>query len=145
MAPVSRAALAAAALALAGCVTPVVYGPIGAESAFGYSDQRNADGSYTIRVVAQNTAQAHEFWDRRAGELCGGGDFRKVIYRAHIPVVTTTGYAAGPNGYGASYVQDVYGAPILEGFARCDGAGDTPTVEPEASAPTEETPAPTQP
>lgn len=131
-------ALAAGVFALAGCVTPATYGPIGGESGgFGYSDTHNADGSYTIRVVAQNTAQAHEFWDRRAAELCGGSNYRKIIYRAHIPVVSTSGYVAGANGYGGSYTQDVYGAPVLEGYARCEGAA--------LAAETEMTPAPTQP
>lgn len=131
-------ALAVGVSVLAGCMTPVEYGPIGGENGgFGYSDTRNADGSYTIRVVLPYAAQSHEFWDRRATELCGGPNYRKIIYRAHIPVVTTTGYAAGPNGYGSSYTQDVYGAPVLEGYARCNEA---PT-EAAAGAVTEAAPA----
>lgn len=121
--------------ALLGCVTPIAYGPMSAESrGFGYSDMRNADGSYTVRVVAGSGAQAHEFWDRRAAELCGGANFRKNIFRAHIPVVTYTGYASGPYGYGGSYTQDAYGAPILEGYLHCEGDAETPTAASEPPA-----------
>ncbi|UPT62000.1 MAG: hypothetical protein M0D54_16670 [Hyphomonadaceae bacterium JAD_PAG50586_4] len=116
-------ALVVAGVILVGCVTPPVYGPIGGESGpYGYSDTRNADGSHTIRVVAMGAAQAHEFWDRRAGELCGGAEYRKIIYRAEIPVVSYTGYASGANGYGGSYTEDRYGNLILEGHARCGAA-----------------------
>lgn len=122
----------AGALALPSCVTPIVYGPISAESAgYGYTDTQNADGSHTIRVVAANAGQAHEFWDRRAAELCDGPPARKSIYRAEIPVVTYTGYAPGPNGYGGSYSEDRYGALIMEGLAHCEAASD---AEPTADA-----------
>lgn len=128
-------AFAVGALALTACATPVVYGPMAANG-FGYSDMQNADGSYTIRTVTLTSAQAHEFWDRRAAELCGGPNFTKNIFRAEIPVVTTTGYAAGPNGYGASYTQDAYGALIMEGYARCQPSVDA-TTAPAAAAPAE--------
>lgn len=111
---------AAGACALAACVTAPVYGPL-AESAFGYRDQRNADGSYTVLVVAPNGAMAHEFWDRRAGELCGGATYRKNIFRAEIPVVSQSGYAVNPYNpsYGGSYTVDAYGALQLEGYLHC--------------------------
>ena len=121
------------ALVLSACATPVVYGPMAANG-FGYRDMQNADGSYTIRTVTLTSAQAHEFWDRRAAELCGGPNFTKNIFRAEIPVVTTTGYAAGPNGYGASYTQDAYGALIMEGYARCQPSVDANTAPAEAEA-----------
>lgn len=121
----------AVALLLAGCATPIVYGPISETSAFGYRDTRNADGSYTVLVVAASAAMAHEFWDRRAHELCGE-DFTKNIFRAQIPVYSYTGYAS--NGYsGGAYTEDRYGAFNLEGYLHC-GAGE---ASPEATtAPT---------
>lgn len=124
---------AVGALALTACATPVVYGPMAANG-FGYSDMQNADGSYTIRTVTLTSVQAHEFWDRRAAELCGGPNFTKNIFRAEIPVVTTTGYAAGPNGYGASYTQDAYGALIMEGYARCRASADAGAAAPANAA-----------
>src|SRR5688572_8921596 len=134
------AALAICGLTLAGCIT-ATYGPIGAENSYGYgySDLRNADGSYTIRVVATTAPQAHEFWDRRAAELCGSPNFRKNIFRAEIPVVTVSGYAAGPNGYGGSYVEDRYGSLILEGYLHCEADAQTAAAE---QTPTEPTQAP---
>jgi hypothetical protein len=124
------AALALGAVVLHGCTTPV-YGPISAENGgLGYRDMRNSDGSHTIRVVARTPAQAHEYWDRRAVELCGGPTYRKNIFRAEIPVVTQSGYATGANGYGGAYTQDVYGALVMEGYLRCggDAAQETPTA-----------------
>lgn len=135
-------ALAAMGLALLGCATPITYGPIGGDNgAFGYSDARNADGSYTVRVVSSSAPQAHEFWDRRAAELCGGPNFRKNIFRAEIPVVSYTGYATGANGYGGSYTEDRYGGFILEGYLHCEAGKEA--VEPAAaSAPAPGTEAP---
>jgi hypothetical protein len=125
-------------LALLGCATPIAYGPIGETSQFGYSDMRNdVDSSYTVRVVAASAQQAHEFWDRRAAELCGGPNFRKNIFRAEIPVVSYTGYAPGPNGYGGSYSEDRYGPLILEGYLHCEGEAQAPASEGAAApAPT---------
>jgi hypothetical protein len=137
-------------VALAGCATPVVYGPIGT-SAFGYRDRQNPDGSHTILVVAPSATVAHQFWDQRAAELCGGAEYRKNIFRAEIPVVTTTGYA--PNAYnpayGASYTQQVYGALQLEGYLHCAAANsaeapaaDGVVSEAEGPATSEATPPP---
>ena len=127
------AALAAAG-ALASCIT-AEYGPIGANNGYGYSDAQNADGSYTIRVVAMHPAQAHEFWDRRAAELCGSTAYRKNIFRADIPVVTQTGYATNAYNpaYGGSYTQDVYGPLIMEGYAHCGAPVAQATAEPAAT------------
>jgi hypothetical protein len=135
-----------AASALAGCIT-AEYGPIGANGGFGYSDAHNADGSYTIRVVAMHAAQAHEFWDRRATDLCAGASYRKNIFRADIPVVSQTGYAANPYnpGYGGSYTQDVYGPLILEGYAHCEPPTAQPANETAATPTPEAPPAQTQP
>jgi hypothetical protein len=139
--------LALAGLALAGCVTPPVYGAINAENAgYGYRDARNADGSYTVLAVANTPTLAHEFWDRRAHELCGGSNFRKNIFRAEIPVVLYSGYAS--NGYsGGSYTEHRYGAFFLEGYLHCAAAVspvETPSGPP-ADAPGSEAPPGTAP
>jgi hypothetical protein len=117
-------ALALVSLA-AGCVSPSVYGPIDpAIGPYGYRETRNADGSYTLRVVSDDSAQAYEFWDRRAQELCGGPNFQKNIFRAERPVVQTTGYATNAlnPAFGATYTVDQYGSLLLEGYLRCDAA-----------------------
>jgi len=95
---------------------------------------------HVLDLVAMSAPQAHEFWDRRAGELCGGSEYRKIIYRAEIPVVSYTGYASGANGYGGSYTEDRYGNLILEGHARCGAAAageaaSQATVETESATP----------
>jgi len=134
-----------AASVLAGCIT-AEYGPISANGGYGYSDARNADGSYTIRVVAMHAAQAHEFWDRRAAELCSGATYRKNIFRADIPIVTQTGYASNPYNpaYGGSYTQDAYGPLIMEGYAHCEAPAAQAASEP-APASSEAAPTQTQP
>ena len=141
-------AFAVIALAVAGCVTPPSYGPIGhVQNQYGYSDNQNADGSYRILVVAASPPMAHEFWDRRAAEICGSTTFEKNIFRAQRPVVTTAGYAANPYGGGATYQQDMYGDFIMEGYLRCTGA-QSPTTDAaptEAPAIAEQTPTATTP
>jgi hypothetical protein len=131
---------------LAACITNE-YAPIGTKgSPYGYTDLRNADGSYMIRVVALHATQAHEYWDRRAAELCGNTSYRKNIYRAEIPVVTTSGYASNPYNpaYGGSYTQDVYGALIMEGYLHCEAeaAQAEPASEPAAAPAAEAAPSP---
>lgn len=137
-------AFAVIALAVAGCVTPPTYGPIGhVQNQYGYRDNENADGSHRILVVAASSPMAHEFWDRRAAEICGSTNYEKNIFRAQRPVVTTTGYAANPYGGGASYQQDTYGDFIMEGYLRCNDA-QTPAADAapaEALATPEQTPA----
>ena len=132
-------ALAVVALGLVGCVTPPTYGPIGhVQNQYGYRDNPNADGSHRILVVAASSPMAHEFWDRRAAEICGGTTFEKNIFRAQRPVVTTTGYASNAfnPAYGASYQQDAYGDFIMEGYLRCTDA-QSPAADADA-APTEQ-------
>lgn len=129
-------ALAVVAFVLAGCVTPPSYGPIGhVDNQYGYRDRPNADGSHTILVVAGSAPQAHEFWDRRAAEICGSSTFEKNIFRAQRPIVQVQGYAANPYGGGASYTQDAYGDFIMEGYLRC---AETPAAEAPVQAPASE-------
>lgn len=139
-------AFAVIALAVAGCVTPPTYGPIGhVQNQYGYRDNANADGSHRILVVAASAPMAHDFWDRRAAEICGSTTFEKNIFRAQRPVVTTTGYAVNAMNpaYGASYQQDTYGDFIMEGYVRCTDAlapaADAAPVE--ASVTSEQAPA----
>jgi hypothetical protein len=131
LAAVRMSALAVTAFALASCVTPPSYGPIGhVKNQYGYRDSENADGSHTILVVAASAPMAHEFWDRRAAEICAGAEVQKNIFRAQRPVVTTTGYASNGMGGGGTYQQDTYGDFFLEGYLRCGVA--TAAVSDEA-------------
>jgi hypothetical protein len=108
-------------LALVGCAgTPLVYGPIKPEiSHYGYRETANADGTFTLLVVAPGREIAREFWEKRASELCRGPNFTRNIFRAEIQMVY------------ANY-NDTYGDAILEGYLRCT---DTP---PPLTAPVED-------
>ncbi|MFZ2030203.1 MAG: hypothetical protein WAU68_07845, partial [Vitreimonas sp.] len=121
------AVLILAGLALAGCITPLKYGPMAENHGMGYRDSSNADGSYTILVIAFDAATAHQFWDRRAEELCGDTHFHKNIFRAEVPVVRVTGYApsAVNPGYGGAYSEDQHGSFYLEGYLRCQGEAES--------------------
>ncbi len=123
-------------LALTACATPIVYGALAAGSGFGYRDTPNTDGSHTILVVAPSSAMAHEFWGRRAQELCNGPNFTKNLFRAEIPVVTASGYAVNAYNpaYGGSYTVDVYGAFHLEGYLRCGEGNPAPALVVEQTA-----------
>lgn len=132
-------------LILAGCATPMTYGPIGSvDNPYGYRETPNPDGSITLLVVSNSAPLAHEYWDRRAREICGGADFHKNIFRAEIPVGSYTGYVSGANGYGGSYTESRYGSFYLEGYLRC-GEGPLPATPsanspPPATAPVQGTP-----
>jgi hypothetical protein len=124
------AAAITVASALAACATPIQYGALSEGHGYGYRDTQNADGSYTVLAIAPGDAMARQFWDRRAQELCGGTDFHKNIFRAEVPVVSTTGYAPsayGAAGTGGSYTSSAHGAFYLEGYLHCTNA-------PQASA-----------
>lgn len=125
-------------LALSACATPIAYGPIGSNG-FGYSDRPNPDGGHTVMIVASTAQQAQEFWNRRASELCAGGEYQQNIFRRERPVVTATGYAVNAYNpsYGASYTYDTYGSFVMEGYLRCEQAAqseptsdDTPPATP---------------
>jgi hypothetical protein len=83
---------------------------------------------------------AHEFWDRRAAEICGSTTFDKNIFRAQRPIVQVSGYVSNGYGGGGSYTQDAYGDFIMEGYLRCEGemspeAASTNTAPAEELAP----------
>jgi hypothetical protein len=134
----ARVSAFAVVLGLVGCVTPPTYGPIGhVENQYGYRDSQNADGSHTILVVAASPPMAHEFWDRRAAEICGSTTFDKNIFRAQRPIVQVSGYVSNGYGGGGSYTQDAYGDFIMEGYLRCEAAAASADAAPaEDAAPT---------
>lgn len=117
--------LAIAGFALTSCLGPLKYGPMAENNGLGYRDRQNPDGSYTILVVANDSATAQQFWDRRAQELCGDANFHKNIFRAEVPVVMTSGYVANPYGGGGSYTSWAHGAFYLEGYLHCDADHQT--------------------
>lgn len=85
---------AGAALLMMGCVTVPhtadgLYRPANApeNGGYGYAENRNADGSWTIQVrmpafTGDPMSVASAVWRRRAAALCGGTDFRETIFRA---------------------------------------------------------------
>ncbi|MBC7768586.1 MAG: hypothetical protein H7124_07345 [Phycisphaerales bacterium] len=102
-------AVIGACAALSGCMT-IEYAPMSEQHGFGYRDTQNADGGYTIQVVLPEHSSptlAHEYWDRRAAEVCGHSDYRKNIFRAERPTVHYDSYGGRPGGY------------ILEGYLDC--------------------------
>jgi hypothetical protein len=101
-----RASLAAVFLLLSGCVAAPVYGPITLDQPFGYSEQKREDGSYILRVVHPDTAEAIAYWNRRAVELCGSSAYAKNIYQAARPMVMSP-YTGMP------------GAAVFEGTLTC--------------------------
>lgn len=134
----ARATAFAIVLILTGCVTPPAYGPIGhVENQYGYRDNANADGSHTILVVAATPPMAHEFWDRRAAEICGATVFHKNIFRAQRPTIQAQGYAVSALNP-VNYTNDVYGDFIMEGYLRCQSAPEPPNQT--ADAPVESSP-----
>jgi hypothetical protein len=103
------------------------FGPISAESPYGYVDRLNPDGRHTLLAVAPSPALARSFWEQRAVELCGGADFKRNVFRAERPVVKSVGSASNVfnPAYSSSYPYDSYGNFFLEGYLTC--AGPTPT------------------
>lgn len=107
------ALLAAAGLALGGCLTVPEYARISPETgvAYGYFDIANPDGGHTIRVILPaymgDPQLAYAYWDRRATELCGGPPARKVIHTALRPTIHYDRYGGMPGDF------------HLEGFAWC--------------------------
>lgn len=97
---------------LAGCVTDPGYAPIDAAAGrnFGYVDQPNGDGGYTIRVilpeVAQDPRSAFAHWERRAAELCGPAGYRKLVHTARRHMLMVPGYS--PTGYGYEVMGDAW-------------------------------------
>jgi hypothetical protein len=113
-------ALAVSALGLQGCATkPVAYGPIGPETAYGYKDRVNPDGSHTVLVVMPGhgtPAGLRAFFDRRSTELCPAGVERTNVFR----VDSNTFYASAPAVYGGVGIGSrVVAGTELEGYVHC--------------------------
>lgn len=87
---------------------------------WGYSDLRNADGGYTVKVVLPGGSdQPYEYFNRRADELCDGAVARKTVHTAVQPTMLHDRYGGRPGHF------------VLEGLVYCEA----PTMlEPEAAA-----------
>lgn len=99
-------------LSLAACTAAPVYGPMGGakNAAHGYREVASKQGTYTLLVVVpaiSSPSLADEFWNRRAGELCGGANYKKNIFRAERPTVLYDYYGGKPGDF------------MLEGYLTC--------------------------
>jgi len=108
--------LAIGGLTLTGCtVKPPAYAMIGSKEGgiYGYADTVTPDGGRLVRVVLPATfatpQMAHDFWDRRALEICGHADYRKNIFAAYRPTLRYDHYGGRPGDFN------------LEGLLYCDG------------------------
>lgn len=120
----ARLCLAAATLTLlAGCVSDPGYAPMdpAARRYFGYSDQPNGAGGYTIHVVlphgVKDPRSAFAHWERRAAELCGPGGYRSQLHTARQNMLAMPGYTPAPANYqvlGDAYCNDPARAPAAE-------------------------------
>jgi hypothetical protein len=116
--PVKRAALGACVLmAVAGCGTLPEAASYyraagdGPNGGFGWRQIANSDGTVTLKFYLPDYVGASapsEFWDRRAREICGHGDYKKTIYRVE------RGY--GSNYYNQTLVASGY---LYEGYLDC--------------------------
>lgn len=124
----SGAGLVAAALLLQGCATagPAEYGPIGAETPYGYSDRLNPDGGHTVLVVMAGNATVtalRAFFDRRAAELCPAGIDRTNVFRVNADEY----YSAAPYVYGGASIGTRARTGVeLEGYVYCKPGSDAP-------------------
>lgn len=118
--------LAVAAVVLAGslvsgCLSDPVYARIGTKEAgpYGYSEVATNDGGYLLRVYLPSYISSarlpRQYWDRRAGELCGGRIARSSIntQRREIEYYDTSG--GRPGDY------------VMEGVVYCQPA-ETPSA-----------------
>lgn len=122
-----RALALAAGLMLAGCATqPVVYGPIGQTTPFGYRDYPNPDGGHTLLVVMPGMANPQEvwaFWERRAGELCPAGTAKRNVFRAERKDTIVL-----PTSNSANVAQRVWASYQMEGYVYCNPTADKPAA-----------------
>lgn len=89
----------------------MAYGPVTPEQPYGYSETKQPNGSYILRVTHPDGAQAMTFWDQRAQELCGSSAYTKNIYQAVRPTMRYSNYGGMP------------GVAMLEGILTCGEAG----------------------
>jgi len=116
--------LAAAGLLLQACAgaRPVVYGPIGPEAPYGYSDRQNPTGGFTVLVAMpgySTPVDLRAFFDRRATELCPSGVERTNVFRVHA----SENYSDAPYVYGGAGVGSRLRVGVeLEGYVYCKAA-----------------------
>jgi hypothetical protein len=118
--------LAAAGVTLGGCVSHD-YARIDAEAGvyWGYSDQRNGDGGYTVRVVLPvGPDLAYDYFNRRAEELCGGEPARKRVHTAVRPTMLYDRYGGQAGHF------------VLEGVVYCQAPATTEPAPVAVVAPT---------
>lgn len=124
------AGLAAVGLLLQACtLKPVVYGPVGPEAPYGYSDRKNPDGGYTVLVTMpgySTSADLRAFFDRRAGELCLAGVERTNVFRVHASEY----YSSAPYVYGSAGVSSRSRVGVeLEGYVYCKAGPAAPKAD----------------
>lgn len=124
---VPGAGLAATGLLLLGCaaVKPVVYGPIGPEAPYGYSERRNPDGGFAVLVAMPgqaSTSDLRAFFDRRAGELCPSGIARTNVFRMTVSDQTYVNYGSQYPSVASRRRTGVE----LEGYVYCKSGSDAP-------------------
>jgi hypothetical protein len=110
--------LAGLAVTVSACVS-MDYGPITDKRPYGYAETPQADGSYVLRVFHPDATLAMNFWDQRAGELCGSTNFVKNIYVANRQTLLYSNYGG------------MAGAAVLEGTLTCK---DAATAAPAAAS-----------
>lgn len=108
-------------LSLGACATPKppVYGPIGDAEPYGYKDRANPDGGYTLLAIVpphSSVAEASNFWDRRAQELCPAGVSKRIIFRSdRKEYLMPAGYVYRGAGFSSRLTQ----AYEVEGYLYC--------------------------
>ena len=123
-----RAKLSALALlgagALQGCAAfqPPAYGPISETVRYGYKDRVNPDGGYTLLVVMPPQSplpDVRTYWERRAAELCPGGNANRNIFRSERKEFMSNGpYVYRSVGVGSRTVTGYE----IEGYVYCKAA-----------------------
>ena len=122
--------LAATGLFLQACVAakPVVYGPIGPEAPYGYSDRKNTDGGFVVRVAMPGNstpADLRAFFNRRATELCPSGVDRTNVFRLHASEY----YANAQYVYGGVDISSRSRVGVeLEGYVYCKAGPAAPAA-----------------
>ena len=109
-------------LLLCGCAsTAMDYQEKTSENPWGYEERVLEDGNYILSVFLpglgkSNNTLPFEYWERRAEELCGKGQYEKNIYKARRETQNTPGaYVYGGVGTGGGGP----GAFTLEGKLTC--------------------------
>lgn len=110
-------------LLLCGCAsTAMDYQAKTSENPWGYEERVQEDGSYILSVSLPgllskgSSTLPFEYWERRAAELCGNGQYEKNIYKARRETLNTQGaYVYGGVGTGGGSP----GAFTLEGKLTC--------------------------